>query len=320
MCKVCLCPPRLESLFPPALWKSCNQIPLAFKVRSPGLEAYCEAQNLHNNGRTSSVICSPAFGLPTQRVWDLILLWLQPFYHLIVTSTLSLDKKVKVKIAQLCPTLCDPRDYTVCGILQARILEWEAFPFSRGSSQPRDWTQVSCAEGGLFTSWVTIMYVFGHGLSLFGGLQCPPVDACSIASLDFGAFAGGEQCMFFYSIFLNQKPNSAFILFSYSLNPRLLRKDSWENCRMGTGSQALAVLIEKNESIQVRSSAEVRALSLGRWTWRPRKITKEGTDFIVYCVFSHFHKCFYLIFLTTPFSHCTDKETKGQGAFSFSKL
>ena len=64
------------------------------------------------------------------------------------------------------------------------------------------------------------------GLSLFGGLQCPPVDACSIASLDFGAFAGGEQCMFFYSIFLNQKPNSAFILFSYSLSPRLLRKDS----------------------------------------------------------------------------------------------
>ena len=39
-------------------------------------------------------------------------------------------KKVKVKVAQLCPTLCNPMDYTVRGILQARILEWVAFHFS----------------------------------------------------------------------------------------------------------------------------------------------------------------------------------------------
>ena len=38
---------------------------------------------------------------------------------------------IKVKVTQLCPTLCDPMDYTVHGILQARILEWVAFPFSR---------------------------------------------------------------------------------------------------------------------------------------------------------------------------------------------
>ena len=50
---------------------------------------------------------------------------------------------------------CDPMNYTVHGILQARILEWVAFPFSRGSSQPRDWTQVSCLAGRSFTSWVT---------------------------------------------------------------------------------------------------------------------------------------------------------------------
>ena len=42
-----------------------------------------------------------------------------------------------VDITQSCPTLCNPMDYTVHGILQARILEWVAFPFSRGSSQPR---------------------------------------------------------------------------------------------------------------------------------------------------------------------------------------
>ena len=46
--------------------------------------------------------------------------------------------KVKVKVAQSCLTLCDPMDYTVHGILQARILEWVAFPVSRGSSQPRN--------------------------------------------------------------------------------------------------------------------------------------------------------------------------------------
>ena len=45
---------------------------------------------------------------------------------------------VKVKVAQSCPTLCTPMGYTVHGILPARILEWVAFPFSRGSSQPRD--------------------------------------------------------------------------------------------------------------------------------------------------------------------------------------
>ena len=99
---------------------------------------------------------------------------------------------MKVKVAQLYLTLCDPMDYTVHGILQARILEWVAFPFSGGSSQPRDqtqvshiagrfvpaeprprtlewvaypfssgssrsrnWTGVSCIAGGFFTSWAT---------------------------------------------------------------------------------------------------------------------------------------------------------------------
>ena len=42
-----------------------------------------------------------------------------------------------MKVTQSCLTLCDPMDYTVHGILQARILEWVAFPFSRESSQPR---------------------------------------------------------------------------------------------------------------------------------------------------------------------------------------
>ena len=63
---------------------------------------------------------------------------------------------VKMKVAQLCPTLSNPMDYTVHEILQARILERVAFPSSRGSSQPRYWIQVSCIAGGFFTSWATM--------------------------------------------------------------------------------------------------------------------------------------------------------------------
>ena len=60
--------------------------------------------------------------------------------------------KMKVKVAQLCPTLFDPMKYTVHGILQARILEGIDFPFSRGSSQPRDQTGISRMAHGFFTN------------------------------------------------------------------------------------------------------------------------------------------------------------------------
>ena len=68
--------------------------------------------------------------------------------------------KVKVKVTQSCLTLCNPMDYSlqgssVHGILQQRILEWVAIPFSRGSSQPRDRTQVSHIAGSFFTIWAT---------------------------------------------------------------------------------------------------------------------------------------------------------------------
>ena len=61
----------------------------------------------------------------------------------------------EVKVAQLCLTLCHPMDYTINGILQARILEQVAIPSSKGSSPPRGQTQVSCIAGGFFTSWAT---------------------------------------------------------------------------------------------------------------------------------------------------------------------
>ena len=68
-----------------------------------------------------------------------------------------LSHQGKVKVSQSCPTLCDATDCSllgspVHGILQAKILEWVAFSFFRGSSQPRFQIQVSFIAGGFFTS------------------------------------------------------------------------------------------------------------------------------------------------------------------------
>ena len=72
----------------------------------------------------------------------------------------SLIKCIHKIHAQSCPTLCDPMDFSlpgssVHGILQARILEWVAIPLSKGSSQHRDRTWVSCIAGRLFITGTT---------------------------------------------------------------------------------------------------------------------------------------------------------------------
>ena len=73
--------------------------------------------------------------------------------------------------------LYDPMAYTVHGILQVRILEWVALPFSRGSSQPRDRTQVSHVAGRFFTSWAPRDSVlFAYSMYLI------EVESCSICS------------------------------------------------------------------------------------------------------------------------------------------
>ena len=79
----------------------------------------------------------------------LISCWFKRVPKIVFSSSL------KVKFAQSYPTLCEPMDNTVHGILQARILEWVAFPFSKGFSQTKDWTKVSHIAGGFFTSWAT---------------------------------------------------------------------------------------------------------------------------------------------------------------------
>ena len=75
----------------------------------------CQQGNAQKPSSQASAVCEPRTSKYTY--------WVQ-----------KRQRKVKMKVAQLCPTLCNPVDSTVHGILQARILEWVAFPFSRGSS------------------------------------------------------------------------------------------------------------------------------------------------------------------------------------------
>ena len=68
--------------------------------------------------------------------------------------------EVKSEVTQSCPTLCNPMDCSlpcssVHGIFQAKVLEWVVISFSRGSSQPRDWTWVSHIVVRCFTIWAT---------------------------------------------------------------------------------------------------------------------------------------------------------------------
>ena len=77
-----------------------------------------------------------------------------------ISYYISLKVLVKVSVVQSCLTLCGPMvcslpDSSVHGILQARILEWVAIPFSRGSSWPRDQTQVSCIADRFFARYLS---------------------------------------------------------------------------------------------------------------------------------------------------------------------
>ena len=78
------------------------------------------------------------------------------------------------EVTPLCPILwdtmvCSLPDSSIHGIFQARILEWVAISFSRRSSQPRDWTQVSCIVGRRFTVWATreVIYVYTQAIKCF---------------------------------------------------------------------------------------------------------------------------------------------------------
>ena len=88
------------------------------------------------------------------------LLWQQRSYSQSYGFPSSHVLMCESEVAQSCLTLCDPMDcsppgFSVHGIFQARVLEWVAISFSRGSSWPQDRTKVSCIAGRHFTLWAT---------------------------------------------------------------------------------------------------------------------------------------------------------------------
>ena len=85
--------------------------------------------------------------------------WKSLEFHILIPVFIATNLKWS-EVAQLCLTLCDPMDYSlqsssVHGIFQARVLEWVAISFSRGSSWPRDRTQITRIAGRHFTVWTT---------------------------------------------------------------------------------------------------------------------------------------------------------------------
>ena len=111
--------------------------------------------------------------------------------------------RVASEATQSCLTLCNPMDCrlpdsSVHGIFQARVLEWVAISFSRGSSRPRDWTWVSCIAGRCFTIWATgeatspgvTLYVWSHA-----HWTLEPTGPCSSASgLDHSLSGRHHHC------------------------------------------------------------------------------------------------------------------------------
>ena len=110
------------------------------------------------------------------------------------------------EVAQSCPTLCDPMNCSlpgssVHGIFQARVLEWIAISFSRGSSRPRVWTQVSGIEDRRFTVWAT-REVLRWTLQafIFQSLSHALGQPDSLAFSYFLCWRPKDWCIFLYSM------------------------------------------------------------------------------------------------------------------------
>ena len=116
-----------------------------------------------------------------------------------------------MKVAQSCLTLCNPTDYKVHGILQVRMLKWIAFPFSRGSSWPRNWTGVSHIAGRSF--FFLTNELSGKPILSLSHVQLfltpwTEVACQAFCPWDFpGKNTGVNQCSLLQEIFLTQGLN-----------------------------------------------------------------------------------------------------------------
>ena len=121
----------------------------------------CSVRSESLNPKDCSMPGSSVHGISQARIWEWIVIfcfrgssWPKDWTHVSCISCIGKhcatweapNPRVSEWKSLSHVWLCDPKDYTVHGILQARILEWVAFPCSRGSYQPRDQTQVSALQ------------------------------------------------------------------------------------------------------------------------------------------------------------------------------
>ena len=150
----------------------------------------------------------------------------------------------KVKFVQSCPTLCNPMDYTDHGVLQARILERVAFSFSRGSSQPRDRTQVSSIVNGVFTVWAIreAQYPKKHCGIVVVFCTCPWLGTyCSLSGSYQWPYSLADHALF------NRRVASIWSLFyasvtSWILGKHVLTPQLMANSGYSTAASALCKL------------------------------------------------------------------------------
>ena len=121
----------------------------------------------HQESQNNSWMITQLIGGRTRiQTWALYIASVTPTYDFCsrqpawFVSTTRVGLESESEVAQSCPTLCDPMDCSlpgssVHGIFQARVLEWIAISFSRGSSQPRDSTPASHIVDRSFTAWAT---------------------------------------------------------------------------------------------------------------------------------------------------------------------
>ena len=113
----------------------------------------------------------------------------------IFVTKMKCHNPVKVNVIQSCLTLCSPMDYRVRGIFQARILEWVAFPFSRGSSQPRNRTYVSHIAGTINSRAIIMFNIYSKMCLerikkyLFQVFDLPSIHVCILSCVQLFATA-----------------------------------------------------------------------------------------------------------------------------------
>ena len=129
-----------------------DNLPVTNRKVQCSVQCFLEADNLGQHQRTVQV---SVHSWPQDWPWSP-----DPLLPLFSVRLSSLKVKSESEVTQSCPTLCDPMDCSLPGsslhgILQARVLEWGAISFSRGSSRPRDRTRVSRTPGRRFNLWAT---------------------------------------------------------------------------------------------------------------------------------------------------------------------